>query len=237
MMRVENLEFVVETIKRRQLVGGRETFALTNGENQIAALGSFFERIAFDHLPVIEHTLWERLSASGGTQRSRETKRLEHRQVCANVVQRRARTRRLFDDGTATLIEARVDTTDHRLRALDLDQVDRLHEARRGRVLRRVHDTTCRRHDLTATAMDGIGVQRHIKDLVQDTALVLFAHETFARHPLETGDDRVFDLVQVLHTFGGIDDDVRAFAVWSKAPDFACQIGIKVVLLQKRVIY
>lgn len=62
----------------------------------------------------------------------------------------------LAEDLTTTLAEHRVDTTDDRLRALDLDEVDGLQEPGICEQTSGVADTTTHRDNLSPTTMDGI---------------------------------------------------------------------------------
>ncbi len=122
-------------------------------------------------------------------------------------------------------------------------EVDGLLESRLGEQARGVRDTTAGRDDLSSTTVNRIGVElsynkrsastrflevlrprgtyRHIEDVHADTTHVLLAQDTLLRRPLERSHTRVLDLVEVLHSLGGIDEDVGAGRVGTEAPDLA----------------
>ena len=52
---------------------------------------------------------------------------------------------------------------------------------------------------MTATTVNGIGVESHIVNVEADTADVLVAENTLLGGPLETSNDAVLDLEKVLH--------------------------------------
>jgi hypothetical protein len=56
--------------------------------------------------------------------------------------------------------------------------------------------------DLTATTVDRVGVQSNIIQVEADAAHVLVSEHTLLGGPGKTSDDRVLDLVQVLHKLG-----------------------------------
>ena len=60
---------------------------------------------------------------------------------------------------------------------------------------------------------------RHIEDVHTDTTHVLLAQDTLLGRPLEGSNARILDFVEVLHTLGGIDEDVGAGGVGAEAPD------------------
>jgi hypothetical protein len=72
---------------------------------------------------------------------------------------------------------------------------------------------------LATTSVDGIRVQDNVVNFKLDTAHVFFSHDTFFRRPLEGGDARILDFVDVLNPFTHIDDQVRTSGVRTKAPD------------------
>ena len=59
-------------------------------------------------------------------------------------------------------------------------------------------DTASSGDDLTATTVNGIGVESHIVDVEADTADVLVAENTLLGGPLESSNDAVLDLEKVL---------------------------------------
>ena len=62
---------------------------------------------------------------------------------------------------------------------------------------------------------------RHIENVHTDTTHVLLAQDTLLGRPLEGSNARILDFVEVLHTLGDIDEDVRACRVGAEAPDLA----------------
>ena len=60
---------------------------------------------------------------------------------------------------------------------------------------------------------------RHIEDVHTDTTHVLLAKDTLLGRPLEGSHARILDFVEVLHTLGGIDEDIGASGVGTEAPD------------------
>ena len=52
--------------------------------------------------------------------------------------------------------------------------------------------------------------------------------------PLEAGDDRVLDLVEVLHSLGAVDEDVGSLGVGAEAPDLP-RLGDVVLVLVGQV--
>ena len=86
------------------------------------------------------------------------------------------------------------------LGALNLAKVDGFHETGRSREDAGVEATTSRGNDLATTAMDGVSVKGHVVDVETDSAHVLVTKDTFLGSPLEAGNNRVLDFVQVLHT-------------------------------------
>ena len=60
---------------------------------------------------------------------------------------------------------------------------------------------------------------RHIEDVHTDTTHVLLAKDTLLGRPLEGGNARVLDFVEVLNTLGDINEQVRAGGVGTETPD------------------
>ena len=67
---------------------------------------------------------------------------------------------------------------------LDFDEVHGLHHSRSRGEERRVEDATRRRDDLSAPAMNGVRVQRHVVDVKADAAQVLVAENALKREEL-----------------------------------------------------
>ena len=108
---------------------------------------------------MIHDGLRERRTLRCLTEIAVETERLVDRKVSLDGEHGRADTLLLGEDLATTLVQARVDTADGVLRALDLDEVDRLLERGRGEQAGGVADTTASGYDLPTTTVNGIGVQ------------------------------------------------------------------------------
>lgn len=168
---------------------------------------------------MIKHALWEGLSSGVGSQIGGETERLVDGQVRLDDEHGGTGDLCFLEDVSTTTIQHTVDTTDSDLRALDFAQIDGLHNTWCGGDVRSVQDTTSSWNDLATTTVDSVSMQCNIIDVESDSAHVFFSKHTFLGGPLETSDNRVLDFVQVLHTLGAVDNDVRASAVRAKAPD------------------
>lgn len=118
---------------------------------------------------MIKHALWEGLSSGVGAQISGESERLVDGQESLDDEHGRSGNLRFLEDVTTTTIKHSVDTSDGDFRALDLAQVDGLHEARSGCEIRSVQDATSCWNDLTASTMDSISVQCHVVDVEADS--------------------------------------------------------------------
>lgn len=114
---------------------------------------------AVHELVVIEHTLGEGLARGGGTEVTVEAERLSDGEVSLDREHGGSGLLLLREDLATTLVEYRVDTADDGLRALDLDQEDRLLETGLGEQASGVADTTADRDDLSSTTMDSISVK------------------------------------------------------------------------------
>jgi len=62
----------------------------------------------------------------------------------------------------------------------------------------------------------------NIKDVNSDTTHVLFSADTLLGSPLEGGDTRILDFVQVLHTLGDIDQQIGTGRIGAETPDLPC---------------
>ena len=108
---------------------------------------------------MVKHRLREGLTSGMRSKLSVESEGFGDGQVGLDSEHRSTRTLLLREDLTTTLVEARVDTTDRVLWALDLDEEDGLLETGLGKQARGVADTTAGRDNLTSTTVDGIGVK------------------------------------------------------------------------------
>ena len=172
-------------------------------------------------LPVVKDALWEGLSRGGSSQGSGESEGLDDWQVDLDVVDGGSWPLDLLKDDSSLLVQHRVDSSDRVLRALDLDQVDWLHEYWLSGELSGVHDSPGGWDDLSSSSVDGIGVKHDILNLKGDSSHVLLSERTVLGGPLEGGDDTVLNLIKVLDSLGHIDDQVRSGGVWSEAPNLS----------------
>lgn len=114
---------------------------------------------AVHQVVVVEHTLGEGLTRGGGTKVTVEAEGLGDGQVSLDREHRGTSLLLLAEDLSTTLVEARVDTTDDSLRALDLDQEDGLLETGLGEQAGGVADTTAHGDNLSSTTVNGISVK------------------------------------------------------------------------------
>ncbi len=117
----------------------------------------------------------------------------------------------LLSDVSTAAVEHTVDASNGDLGALNLDLVDGLDKLGLGRQLQglgekyrgmtndaAVQTATGRGDDLTASTVNGIRVQGDIIEVEADTADVLVADGSLLGGPLESSNNRVLDLGQVL---------------------------------------
>lgn len=168
-----------------------ETLAGTDPRDKRMDLGALFERRALHHLPMIEHVLGECLALRSLTQITGKAERLHDRQVRLDREHGRAGTLLFREHLPTALVQARVDTANSVLRALNLDQVDRLLQRRLREQARGVGDTARGWQNLTTATVNGIGVQNDIHDVDPYTAHRLLSTWAFLRCPLERSDDAV----------------------------------------------
>jgi hypothetical protein len=91
----------------------------------------------------------------------------------------------------------------------DIDNVHRLKKGGSGLDLAGVDASLDGRHNLTSTTMDSIGMHNNIHNVDTDTTHALLGDNTGGSDLDEGTDNGILDLIQVLHTLGGIDDHVR----------------------------
>lgn len=170
---------------------------------------------------MVEDGLGEGLARGGGAQIAVEAEGLHNGEVGLDGEERSTRTLLLVEDVTSPAGEDTVHTTHGCLRHLNLDQEDGLQKSGLSQQGGGVQDTTGSGNDLTTTTVDGIGVQGYIKDVEADVAHGLLSNRTLTSSPLETGDDRVLDFVEVLDSLGLVNQQVGAVGVGAKSPDLA----------------
>ena len=219
-----NLHLVGEGIQRGNSL--LETLSLTSGQDDFVALVSSLEGVSSHNLPVREDTLRESLTGGLRAEISGETEGLLDGKVGLDVVERSTHALLLEVDVTTTTVEARVDSSDGILRALDLDVVDGLEESGASSEHGGVVAATSSGDDLTSSSVDGISVESNIVDVEADSADVLIAHRSLLGGPLEGSNARVLNLVQVLDGLGDIDKKVGTNGVRTEAPDLTGLVDV-----------
>mmetsp|Transcript_10320 Transcript_10320/g.11764 ORF Transcript_10320/g.11764 Transcript_10320/m.11764 type:complete len:304 (-) Transcript_10320:1593-2504(-) len=149
-----------------------------------------------------------------------EAERLQHRQEGLDLGQGGAGAIFFALDDTTPGVQCRVHTGDGALWHGDVAQVHRLQNCRAGLDLAGVHRALGGGHDLTSTTVNGISVHDHIIDVESAATQRLLHEDTSQRHLHEGAHNGVLDLVQVLHTLGGVDDNVGlSIGGKTEAPD------------------
>jgi hypothetical protein len=75
---------------------------------------------------------------------------------------------------------------------------------------------------------------RNVQDVEADPTHVLLSADTLLRRPLEAGNARVLDLVEVLHTLRDVDEQVGAGRVGAETPDLSRLGDVPAVLVGER---
>jgi hypothetical protein len=73
----------------------------------------------------------------------------------------------------------------------------------------------------------------HIHDVDSDTTHILLGAHTFLRRPLECSDTGVLDFVEILHTLGNINHQVRTGGIGAETPDLASIGHVPAVLVSE----
>mmetsp|Transcript_7513 Transcript_7513/g.20518 ORF Transcript_7513/g.20518 Transcript_7513/m.20518 type:complete len:915 (-) Transcript_7513:51-2795(-) len=229
--RRSSLELVLVVVEGGDLL--LETLALADASDERNRL-LIGERVAVHGGPVVEHHLREGLSRGGLAEGAGEAEGLLHRQVGLDVVEGGARALRLLHHGAAAAVEAVVHTPDSGLRALNLNHEHGLLEAGLCSEHGRVEGAAGGGDDLTAAAVDGIGVEHDVLEVHANAAHVLLSHGALLGGPLPCSHDAVLDLVEVLHRLGGVHHDVGAGAVGAEAPELAGLLLVPAVVVDER---
>lgn len=199
-----------------------ETLALPHLLHNLADLGGGVKRrTAGENLPVVKDRLREGLARGGLAEIGVVAERLEDGKVGLDGEERRAGTLLFGEDVTTSSAQDAVDTTHGTLGHLNLRQEDGLLEGGLGKEGSRIEDTASGRDDLATTTVDGISVQGHIHDVEPDSTHRLLSNGTLAGGPLETGNDRVLDFLQVLDGLGLVNQEVGTRGVGAESPDLA----------------
>lgn len=146
--------------------------------DDIVGLVSFFEWGSRKYLPMVEHALWEGLASGSGPQVSSESEGLVYRQVSLDGPHGCSGYLDLFSNVTTLGAHHTVDAAHNLFWALDLDQVDGLHESGVGSKHAGIEHTTGGGDDLSTSTMDGISMQGYIMDVEADSAHVLLTQDT-----------------------------------------------------------
>ena len=168
---------------------------------------------------MVEHHLGEGLARGSLSEIGVEAEGLHDGEVGLDGEERSAGALLLVEDVTTTAGKDTVDTTHGLLGDLDLDKEDGLKESGLGQESGGVEHTTSGGDELTATTVDGIGVEGNIEDVEADGAHGLLGNGTLAGGPLETGDDGILDFVEVLDGLGLVDEQVGTGGVGAEGPD------------------
>mmetsp|Transcript_42539 Transcript_42539/g.101387 ORF Transcript_42539/g.101387 Transcript_42539/m.101387 type:complete len:206 (+) Transcript_42539:45-662(+) len=183
-----------------------QALPLTDAQDQLLHLAALLQAVARQTLPVVEDALRECLTTGSLSQGSNKTERLRDRQVRFHLDQRRALSGVLLKDASSPQVHAVVDTTHGLLWARDLNQEDRFLKSWLGSELSCKAASSCGRHDLPCTAVDGISVQGHIHEVEADASHVLLAQRSFLGGPLERAVHMLLDLDEVLNAHRGVHD-------------------------------
>jgi hypothetical protein len=211
-----------------------DTLALTHISDDLTGQGSVVKRRAtLENLPMVEDQLREGLTSSVGAEIGGETEGLVDGQVSLDVEEGSTDTLVLLEDVTSPAGKDTVDTTHGLLGHLDLDQVDGLLESGLGEQSSSVQHTTSSGDDLTTTTVNSISVESDIHDVEADGTHGLLSNGTLLGGPLETGDDRVLDFVEVLDGLGLVDKQVGTGGVGTEAPNLTGIGDIPAVLVSE----
>lgn len=208
-----------------------ETLALTAVVDDLEGLGAGLEGVHVEDLPVVKDALREGLARGVGAEVSGEAEGLHDGEVSLDLVEGSSSALVLGKDVSTSSVEDSVDTTHGVLGALDVDEVDGLEETGLSGHLASVEATTHGGDELTTSAVDSVGVEGNIVDAELDSTHVLVAENTLLGGPLEGSSARVLNLVKVLDSLGGIDEDVGSGTLGSEAPELTALSGVPAVLV------
>merc|ERR1719412_3265722 len=99
-----------------------QVFTFSYCKDQLLHFTSCIHGVSWHGLPVVKHTLWERLSARVLPEFGHEAKRFGNRQMSFHLYQWRAFSRVFLEDTSSTLVHARVHTAHRVLWACDFHQ-------------------------------------------------------------------------------------------------------------------
>lgn len=200
-------------------------------QDDLVGLRVLFQRVGLESLPVIEHALWEGLAGSGSSEIGIETEGLVDWEVSSDHEHGSSGDGFFGEDVSSLSVEDGVDAAHGVFWALDLDEVDGLEESWLGGHDAGVEASSRGGDELSASSMDGIGVEGDVVEVESDASHVLVAEDTFLGGPVEAGLDGVLDFVEELDSLGDVDDHVGTGLVWAEAPDLSAVVDVPLVLL------
>ena len=133
--------------------------------------------------------------------------------------------------------KAAIDTSHSSFGALNFAKVDGLQELRFGSKNGGVGDTSGCGDDLATSSVDGVRVQRHVVDIYSDSSHLLIAQHTLVGGPLESSNNGILDLVQVLYSLGHIDNNVGAGTIGAPAPDLTGVVYVPTIIFIKGELF
>ena len=208
-----------------------ESLSLSGIQDDLVWLASGLEWVSWEHLPMVEHALWEGLSSSVGAEISGESEGLVDRQVSLDDEHWGSGDLGLLEDVSSSSVQHSVDTSNGGFWALNLDQVDWLENTWLGGKNGSVEYTTGSWDNLTSSSVDCVSVEGDIMDVEANSAHVFVGENSFTGGPLESSDNGVLDFVKVLNSLGDVEQEIWSSSVWSEAPDLTGFSDIVFVLL------
>jgi len=199
-------------------------------QNDLVRLRVLLRWVGLENLPVIEHALWEGLAGCSSSEIGIETEGLVDWEVSSDHEHGSSGDGFFGEDVSSLSVEDGVDSTHGCFWALDLDEVDWFEESWLGGHDAGVEASSRSWDELSASSMDGIGVEGDVVEVESDASHVLVAEDTFLGGPVETGLDGVLDFVEELDSLGDIDDHVGTVLVWAEAPDLSAVVDVPLVL-------
>jgi hypothetical protein len=185
---------------------------------------------------MVKDALREGTAGSGGAESLGETEGLGDGQVGFDHDEGSSLDGVFTNDHTATLGEAAVNATYGIIRGLDFDQEDGLLEARRGSELRGEENTASCGGDLTATAMNSIGVEGNIRDVKAASTEGFVAQDSLLGGLLEGRHAGVLDFAHELALLGNINEQVGAGGFGAETPDLLGIIGVPLVFVLEDLV-
>ena len=125
-----------------------------------------------------------------------------------------------FNDQTSSLIESLIDTTHAFTGSSDIASEDGLKKGGLRKKLQGIEESSGSRHELSSTSVNSVSVEFAVDDVESHSSHVFFTEDTLLGGPLEGRNNRFFDFVHVLDSFGDIDDHIGSLVVRTEAPYF-----------------